>query len=148
MRAFALLLPVFLLASSPATAKTLFHATCGDLRGQRVDMAADGRTKKEDWKYEFYKAGPPPNGQGTLEFVAEDADSDRVVMKWSANARALPIVFKSDFQISLADVDEFGVWLFTLYYRAGKVVVTRQTTNPGPGAIGAILVGDCRFEDK
>lgn len=151
--AMRLLVPVliaalFPLAAAPAQAKTVFHATCGDLRGQRVDMDPDGRTAKEEWKNEFYKTGPPPEGQGTLEFIAEEEGADHLIMKWSGPARSLPIVFKSDTQISAADVDEFGIWMFTLYYRAGKVLVTRQTTNPGPGAIGAILVGDCAFEEK
>jgi len=38
-----------------------------------------------------------------------------------------------------------GVWIFSLFYRAGKVLVTRQTTNPGPGAVGALLTADCEF---
>ena len=135
-----------MLIGSPMHAKTVFHATCGDLRGQRVDMDPDGRTEKEDWKYEFYKKGPPPDGQGTLEFIAEEEGADHLIMKWSGPARALPIVYRSDSQISAADVDEFGIWIFTLYYRPGKVLVTRQTTNPG--AIGAILVGNCAFEEK
>ena len=148
MRLFVLLLAAFLLMAPPARAKTVFHATCGDLRGQRVDMDPEGRTDREDWKNEFYKKDPPPDGQGTLEFIAEEEGTDRLIMKWSGPARSLPIVFKSDTQISAADVDEFGVWIFTLYYRAGKVLVTRQTTNPGPGAVGAILVGNCVFEEK
>ena len=45
-----------------------------------------------------------------------------------------------------ADVDEFGVWIFSLYYRASKVIVTRQTTNPG--AVGALLTADCEFVGK
>ena len=151
LRAMRLLVPVliaalFPLAAAPAQAKTVFHATCGDLRGQRVDMDPDGRTAKEDWKYEFYKQGPAPDGQGTLEFIAEEEGADHLIMKWTGPARSLPIVFKSDSQISAADVDEYGVWMFTLFYRAGKVLVTRQTTNPG--AIGAILVGNCAFEEK
>ncbi|PPR59133.1 MAG: hypothetical protein CFH04_02060, partial [Alphaproteobacteria bacterium MarineAlpha3_Bin3] len=58
----------------------------------------------------------------------------------------LPIVFKSETQISVADVDEFGVWIFSLYYRAGKVIVTRQTTNPS--AVGGLLTADCEFVGK
>ena len=70
-------------------------------------------------------------------------------MRWTAHSETLlPVVFKSDTQITVADVDEFGVWLFSLYYRSGKVIVTRQTTNPGPGAIGALLVGKCEFTGR
>ena len=57
-------------------------------------------------------------------------------------------MFKSETQISVADVDDFGVWIFSLYFRAGKVIVTRQTTNPGPGAVGALLTADCEFVEK
>lgn len=136
-----------LLSPAPAGAKTVFHAVCGNLRGQRVDMDPDGGSKKEDWKYEFYKSGPPPEGVGTLEFVAEDTDTDHIIIKWTRHeARAVPVAFRSHNQISLADVDEFGIWIFTLYPRAGKVMVTRQTANVGPGAIGALLVGNCDFE--
>lgn len=152
MRA-ALFLPIALgalvAAMPPAGAKTIFHATCGSLHGRRVDMDPDGPSKKEDWKDEFYKSGPPPDGTGTLEFISDDDDRDRLLMRWTEHeARSLPIVYRSESQITVADVDEFGVWMFTLYYRAGKVLVSRQTTNPGPGAIGAILVGACRFAEK
>ncbi len=133
---------------SPAAAAIVFRAECGDLTGQRVDMDANGKHKREDWKPEFYRAGPPPLGQGTLKFISEDADANHVRVKWTSEERLLPVVFKSDTQISIADVDDFGVWIYTLYYRAGKVLVTRQTTNPGPGAIGALLTGDCEFEEK
>lgn len=150
MRLLALILFTLITALPvQAEAKTIFRAECGDLRGQRVDMDPDGKHRKEDWKLEFYKAGPPPKGQGTLTFLSDDADTGHVRMSWTANTKQLlPVVFKSDFQISLADVDEFGVWIFTLIYRTGKVMVTRQTTNPGPGAIGALLVGDCVFKEK
>ena len=56
--------------------------------------------------------------------------------------------FKSDTQISIADVDDFGVWIYTLYYCAGNVMVTRQTTNPGPDTIGALLFADGEFKEK
>ncbi|NQU62497.1 MAG: hypothetical protein HQ512_15295 [Rhodospirillales bacterium] len=134
---------------TPAGAKTIFRAECGDLQGQRVHMDPSGKHRAEEWKPEFYRAGPPPQGQGTLTFLSDDADTGHVRMKWTANTeQLLPVVFKSDLQISLADVDEFGVWIFTLLYRADKIMVTRQTANPGPGVIGALLVGDCVFKEK
>jgi hypothetical protein len=138
----------FLSAPSPAGAKTVFHAICGDLKGQRVDLDPGGFSKRENWKAELYRAGPPPQGQGTLEFVSEDTEKNHVIVKWSGPARALPVVYKSDSQISLADVDESGVWIFTLLHRAGKVLITRQTTTGGPGTVGALLVADCVFKEK
>ena len=135
-------------AASPAGAKTVFHAVCGDLKGQRVDLDPGGFSKRENWKPEVYRAGPPPYGQGTLEFVSEDSEKDHVIIKWSGPARSLPIVYTSDSQISLADVDESGVWIYTLLYRAGKVLITRQTTAGGPGTIGALLVADCVYKEK
>jgi len=60
----------------------------------------------------------------------------------------LPVVFKSATQITVADVDRIGVWLFSLFPQTGKVIVTRQTTDPGPGTIGALLVGKCEFSDQ
>lgn len=137
-----------LVPAPPAKADMVFRATCGSLKGHRVDMDPVGKTKREDWKLEYYRSGPPPEGQGTLEFVSDDTDNGHIRIKWSNREQALPIVFKSDTQISIADVDDHGVWLFTLFYQAGKVMVTRQTTNPGPGAIGALLVGDCQFTGK
>ena len=139
---------VFLAPAPPARADLVFRAECGSLKGHRVDMDPVGKTKRENWKLEYYKAGPPPKGQGTLTFVSDDTDNGHIRVKWSNQEQALPIVFKSDAQITVADVDEFGVWLFTLYYQAGKVVVTRQTINPGPGAVGALLVGDCQLTGK
>lgn len=137
-----------LLAPAPAAAETVFHAVCGDLKGQRVDIDPGGFSRREDWKPELYRAGPPPAGQGTLEFISEDGERDHVIIKWSGPARSLPIVYKSDSQISLADVDEYGVWIFTLLYRAGKVLVSRQTTTGGPGTVGAILTAPCVFGEK
>ena len=133
----------------PAKADVVFRATCGDLKGSRVDMDPENGSKPDKWKSEHYPAGPPPEGTGALKFVSDDTDTGHVRMSWTANSETLlPVVFKSDTQITVADVDDFGVWLFTLYYRAGKVIVTRQTTNPGPGAIGALLVGECKFKGK
>ena len=135
-------------AASPVKADVVFRAECGSLKGHRVDMDPWGKKKDEDWKLEYYNSGPPPEGTGTLTFVSDDADHSHVTMKWSNQEQLLPIVFKSDTQITVADVDDFGVWLFTLYYRAGKVMVTRQTTNPGPGAIGVLMTGDCDYTEK
>ncbi len=151
MRVLALAILAIALAAAapgPAAAKTVFHAVCGNLSGQRVDLDPDGVNKRERWKSEFYRAGPPPDGQGTLEFISEESERDHVIIKWSGPARSLPIVFKNESQISLADVDESGVWIFTLLYRAGKVVVTRQTTAGGPGSVGALLTADCEFKTK
>lgn len=144
----ALGLTAALTLPGPAAAKTVFHAVCGNLQGHRVDLDPDGVNRRERWKPEFYRAGPPPDGQGTLEFISEDSERDHVIIKWSGPPRALPIVYKSDSQISLADVDDSGVWIFTLLYRAGKVMVTRQTTTGGPGSVGALLIADCEFKSK
>ncbi|MCH7936310.1 MAG: hypothetical protein IH994_04350 [Proteobacteria bacterium] len=148
MRFFVLLVPALLLIAPPVQAETIFRATCGSLKGHRVDMDPNGKSKTEDWKPELYPAGPPPNGTGTLTFVSDATDTNHLRVKWSGDEQLLPIVFKSETQISVADVDEFGVWIFSLYYRAGKVIVTRQTTNPGPGAVGALLTADCEFEER
>ncbi len=147
---FVILAAALVVASpaSPAKADVVFRAECGSLKGHRVDMDPDDQSKRENWKLEYYKSGPPPKGQGTLTFVSDDSDTDHVRVNWSNQEQALPIVFKSDTQITVADVDDFGVWLFTLYYRAGKVMVTRQTTNPGPGAVGALLTGDCDYTER
>ena len=82
------------------------------------------------------------------EVLSASTDTGHIRVKWTSDEQLLPIVFKSETQISVADVDEFGVWIFSLYYRAGKVIVTRQTTNPGPGAVGALLTADCEFVGK
>ena len=135
-------------APTPVAAEVVFRATCGSLKGHRVHMDPNGKSKIEKWTPEFYPAGPPPDGTGTLTFVSDSADTGHIRVKWSGQEQSLPIVFKSETQISVADVDEFGVWIFSLYYRAGKVIVTRQTTNPGPGAVGALLTADCEFVEK
>ena len=135
-------------APMPAAAEVIFRATCGSLKGHRVKMDPNGKSKAETWTPELYPAGPPPKGTGTLRFVSDSSDNDHIRVKWTNEEQLLPIVFKSDTQISVADVDEFGVWLFSLYYLAGKVIVTRQTTNPGPGAMGALLTADCEFQEK
>ena len=138
----------FAWTSSPAGADFVFRATCGSLKGHRVNMDADGKSKIENWNAELYPAGPPPKGTGTLTFLSDSTDNGHIRVKWAGDEQLLPIVFKSETQISVADIDDFGVWIFSLYYRAGKVIVTRQTTNPGPGAVGALLTADCEFEGK
>ena len=131
---------------SPAGADVVFHATCGSLKGHRVNMDPNGKSNIEKWTPELYPAGPPPNGTGTLTFLSDSTDTGHIRVKWTSDEQLLPIVFKSETQISVADVDEFGVWIFSRYYRAGKVIVTRQTTNPG--AVGALLTADCEFVGK
>ena len=133
---------------SPAGADVVFRATCSSLKGHRVNMDPNGKSNIEKWTPELYSAGPPPNGTGTLTFLSDSTDTGHIRVKWTSDEQLLPIVFKSETQISVADVDEFGVWIFSLYYRAGKVIVTRQTTNPGPGAVGAVLTADCEFVGK
>ena len=135
-------------APMPVAADVVFRATCGSLKGHRVNMDPDGKSKIENWNPELYAAGPPPKGTGTLTFLSDSTDTGHIRVKWSGDEQLLPIVFKGDHQISVADVDDFGVWIFSLYYRAGKVIVTRQTTNPGPGAVGALLTADCEFVEK
>lgn len=151
MRLFVLSLLAGLLAAFPITAdaKVIFSAVCGDLRGMRVDMDPEDGAKPDKWKDELYPAGAPPKGTGTLKFVSDDTDNGLVRMSWSANTEALlPVVFKSDTQITLADVDETGVWLFSLYPRTDRVIVTRQTADSGPGIIGAVLVAKCEFSSR
>lgn len=123
----------------------LLLATCGDLRGYRVDMDPVDPARPAQWRSEHYREGPPPEGRGTLEFVADDGHPDLIGVRWGAGARFLPVAYASDTQISLADVDDFGVWMFSLYPQAGKVVVSRQTAGPGPAAVGALVQGDCKF---
>ena len=135
-------------APTPVAADVVFRATCGSLKGHRVNMDPNGTSNIEKWTPELYPAGPPPNGTGTLTFVSDSTDTGHIRVKWTSDEQLLPIVFKSDHQISVADVDEFGVWIFSLYFRAGKVIVTRKTTNPGPGAVGALLTADCEFVGK
>ena len=146
--AIAAAVSAFAWTPSPAQADVVFRATCGSLKGHRVNMDPNGKSNIEKWTPEFYPAGPPPNGTGTLGFLSDSTDTGHIRVKWTSDEQLLPIVFKSETQISVADVDEFGVWIFSLYYRAGKVIVTRQTTNPGPGAVGALLTADCEFGGK
>ena len=117
-------------------------------QGPPGQYGPERKSNIEKWTPELYPAGPPPNGTGTLTFLSDSTDTGHIRVKWTSDEQLLPIVFKSETQISVADVDEFGVWIFSLYYRAGKVIVTRQTTNPGPGAVGALLTADCEFVGK
>ncbi len=135
-------------APTPVVADVVFRATCGSLKGHRVNMDPNGKSNIEKWTPELYPAGPSPKGTGTLTFLSDSTDTGHLRVKWTSDEQLLTIVFKSETQISVADVDDFGVWIFSLYFRAGKVIVTRQTTNPGPGAVGALLTADCEFVEK
>ncbi len=135
-------------APTLVAADVVFRATCGSLKGHRVNMDPNGQSNIEKWIPELYPAGPPPNGTGTLTFLSDSSDTGHIRVKWTSDEQLLPIVFKSETQISVADVDDFGVWIFSLYFRAGKVIVTRQTANPGAGAVGTLLTADCEFEGK
>ncbi len=149
LTALALLVGLLTGVSSPAEAKVVFRAVCGDINGMRVDMDHKDGSKPDQWKDERYPAGAPPKGTGTLKFVSDDTDTSHLRMSWTANEETLlPVVFKSDTQITVADVDKIGVWLFSLFPRTGKVIVTRQTTDPGPGTIGALLAGKCEFSSQ
>ena len=99
---------------SPAGADVVFHATCGSLKDHRVNMDPNGKSNIEKWTPELYPAGPPPNGTGTLTFLSDSTDTGHIRVKWTSDEQLLPIVFKSETQISVADVDEFGVWIFSL----------------------------------
>ena len=114
---------------SPAGADVVFRATCGSLKGHRVNMDPNGKSNIQKWTPELYST-----------------DTDHIRVKWTSDEQLLPIVFKSETQISVPDVDEFRVRILSLYYRADKVIVTRQTTNPG--AVGALLTADYEFVEK
>jgi len=95
-------------APTPVVAEVVFRATCGSLKGHRVNMDPLGKSNIEKWTPEFYPAGPPPKGTGTLTFVSDSTDTSHLRVKWTSDEQLLPIVFKSEIQISVADVDEFG----------------------------------------
>ena len=94
---------------SPAGADVVFCAACGSLTGHRVNMDPNGKSNIEKWTPELYPAGPPPNGTGTLTFLSNSTDTGHIRVKWTSDEQLLPIVFKSETQISVADVDEFEV---------------------------------------
>jgi len=125
--------------------EVIFRATCGDLEGHRVDMSPTDPREQGRWRAEHYHAGAPPEGQGTLEFLSDDAHTDSVRVAWGDEGRYLPIAFKSPGQISIADVDPYGVWIYTLFLHAEKVVVSRQTIGPYAGAVGALVQGTCEL---
>lgn len=124
-------------------AEIVFRAVCGDLSGHRVDMSPTDPMGRARWRAELYRAGSPPQGQGTLELLSDDGHPDSIRVSWGETGRLLPVVYKSESQVSVADVDEFGVWIYSLYFRAGKIVVSRQTVGPLTGAVGALVQGDC-----
>ncbi len=145
------LLPAVLLAMAasvpfpaPAVAGTIFRAVCGEVAGQRVDVDPTKETGIETWKRESY-TDLPGEGAGVLGFVSDDTHADQIRVTWGKSDQLLPIVHRNEGQISVADIDEYGVWIYTLLFRAGKVLISRQTSDPRRGAVGAMLTADCAF---
>ena len=62
----------------PAQADVVFRATCGSLKGHRVNMDPNGKSNIEKWTPELYPAGPPPKGTGTLTFVSDSSDTNHI----------------------------------------------------------------------
>ncbi len=85
--------------------------------------------------------GTPPGGP----FVSDDTHPDKIRVTWGKSDHLLPIVQRNEGQISVADIDAYGVWIYTLLFRAGKVLISRQTSDPRVGAVGAMLTADCEF---
>ncbi len=131
--------------AAPALAGTIFRAVCGEVAGQRVDVDPTKETGIETWKRESY-ADVPGEGAGVLGFVSDDTHPDQIRVIWGKSDQLLPIVHRNDGQISVADIDAYGVWIYTLLIRAGKVLISRQTSNPRFGAVGAMLTADCDFK--
>ena len=119
---------------SPAGADVVFHATCGSLKGHRVNMDPNGKSNIEKWTPELYPAGPPPNGTGTLSFLSDSTDTGHIRVKWTSDEHLLPIVFKSETQISVADVDEFGVWIFPSTTAPARSSSPARPPTPAPSA--------------
>ncbi len=145
------LLPAVLLAmaasnpfSGAAPAGTIFRAVCGEVAGQRVDVDPTKETGIETWKRESY-ADVPGEGAGVLGFVSDDTHPDQIRVTWGTSDQLLPIIHRKEGQISVADIDAYGVWIYTLLFRAGKVLISRQTSDPRFGAVGAMLTADCDF---
>lgn len=145
------LLPAVLLAMAasvpfpaPAVAGTIFRAVCGEVAGQRVDVDPTKETGIETWKRESY-ADVPGEGAGVLAFLSDDTHPDQIRVTWGKSDQLLPIVHRNEGQISVADIDAYGVWIYTLLFRAGKVLISRQTSDPRRGAVGAMLTADCAF---
>ena len=130
--------------AAPAVARTIFRAVCGEVAGQRVDVDPTGETGIETWKRESY-ADVPGEGAGVLGFVSDDTHPDQIRVTWGKSDQLLPIVHRNEGQISVADIDAYGVWIYTLLFRAGKVLISRQTSDPRLGAVGAMLAADCKF---
>ena len=76
---------------SPAGADVVFRATCGSLKGHRVNMDPNGKSNIEKWTPELYPAGPPPNGTGTLTFLSDSTDTGHIRVKWTSDEQLLPI---------------------------------------------------------
>ncbi len=130
--------------AAPGLAGTIFRAVCGEVAGRRVDVDPTGETGIETWKRESY-ADVPGEGAGALGFVSDDTHPDRIRVTWGTSDQLLPVVHRNEGQISVADIDAYGVWIYTLLFRAGKVLISRQTSNPRFGAVGAMLTADCEF---
>ncbi len=135
--------PAYSVAAGGDQGKIIFRAVCSDLRGHRVNMNPADPGGSERWHIEFYRSGPAP--QNSLELLSDDAHLDSIRMTWGRDQRFLPIVYRSDSQISVADVDEVGVWIFTLFFQTDKVLVSRQTATRATGAVGALVVGSCEI---
>ncbi|MFQ5619354.1 MAG: hypothetical protein ACE5FR_10305 [Rhodospirillales bacterium] len=140
----AMVASIDLWGAAPARAGIIFRAVCGDVAGQRVDVDPTGESRIETWKRESY-ADVPGAGAGVLGFVSDDAHVDQIRVTWGKSDQLLPIVYRSDDQISVADIDAYGVWIYTLLFRAGKVLISRQTSDLRFGAVGAMLTADCEF---
>ncbi len=141
----ALLAGALVLAQAPARADVIFHAVCGDVTGHRVDMDPTGTTHAETWKAENYGPAAMEGGTGVLGFVADDSHPDTIRVTWGKSDKHLPIVYKNESQISLAETDDNGIWIYTPYFRADKVLISRQTSEPRFGAVGSLLTADCTF---
>jgi hypothetical protein len=141
----AALAGVLVLAAVPARAEVVFRAVCSDVTGHRVDMDPTGTTHAETWKAENYGPAAMDGGTGVLGFVSDDAHPDTIRVTWGKSDQRLPIVYKNEGQISLAETDANGIWIYTLYFRADKVLISRQTNEPRFGAVGSLLTADCVF---
>ena len=140
----AMVASIALWGAAPARAEVIFRAVCGEVAGQRVDVDPTGKTGIETWKRESY-ADVGGEGSGALGFVSDDAHPDQIRVTWGKSDQLLPVVHRNEGQISVADIDAYGVWIYTLLFRAGKVLISRQTSNPRFGAVGALLTADCEF---
>ncbi len=140
----ATVVPIPFPGAAPALAGTIFRAVCGEVTGQRVDLDPTKKTGIETWKRESY-ADVPGEGAGVLGFVSDDTYPDQIRVTWGKADQLLPIVHRNEGQISVAEIDAYGVWIYTLLFRADKVLISRQTSDPRLGAVGAMLTADCEF---